>query len=94
MSASLSFQLQQPLTDKVLPQTLTSFLCEAGLPPDAGSISKGSLTIEKILEEKKLFDLSVRFEKLGTGNEKKGWSKPGMLQGLRQAGARQADRYG
>jgi WD40 repeat protein len=35
------------------------------------------LTIEKILEEKKMFDLSVGFEKLGTGDEGEvGWRIP------------------
>lgn len=58
-------------------QTLDAFISEAGLEPDAGSIEKGDLTIEKILEEKKVFDLSIRFEKFGTGNGNKGWSLPG-----------------
>ncbi|MCJ1479043.1 hypothetical protein MMC13_007727 [Lambiella insularis] len=57
-------------------KTLDAFILEAGLEPDAGSIEKGDLTIEKILEEKKVFDLSVRFEKFGTGGGKKGWSLP------------------
>lgn len=50
--------------------TLDAFLREAGLPPDAGSTNNGGLTIERILEEKQVFDLSLRFEKLGSGDDK------------------------
>ncbi|MCJ1380317.1 hypothetical protein MMC17_003420 [Xylographa soralifera] len=57
-------------------QTLDAFISEAGLEPDAGSIEKGDLTIEKILEEKKVFDLSVRFEKFGDGDGEWGWTVP------------------
>ncbi|MCJ1283753.1 hypothetical protein MMC26_003084 [Xylographa opegraphella] len=57
-------------------QTLDAFISEAGLEPDAGSIEKGDLTIEKILEEKKVFDLSVRFEKFADGDGEKGWTVP------------------
>ncbi|MCJ1394056.1 hypothetical protein MMC18_006934 [Xylographa bjoerkii] len=57
-------------------QTLDAFISEAGLEPDAGSIEKGDLTIEKILEEKKVFDLSVRFEKFGDGDGDRGWTVP------------------
>ncbi|MCJ1316597.1 hypothetical protein MMC15_001918 [Xylographa vitiligo] len=60
-------------------QTLDAFISEAGLEPDAGSIEKGDLTIEKILEEKKVFDLSVRFEKFGDGNGQQGWTVPGAV---------------
>jgi hypothetical protein len=35
------------------------------------------LTIEKILEEKQTFDLSVNFEKLGVEDQAKNWSIPG-----------------
>lgn len=42
-------------------------------------MSKGDLTIEKILEEKKIFDLSIGFEKLGDGDEDLGWTLPGIL---------------
>ena len=52
-------------------------MTEAGLPPDAGTAAKGDLTIEKIIEEKKIFDLSVRFEKFGVDEANKGWSLPG-----------------
>ncbi|KAI9817983.1 MAG: hypothetical protein M1832_004504 [Thelocarpon impressellum] len=58
-----------------LAQTLSAFLIEAGLPPDAGNTQPGDLTLEKVLEEKKIFDLSLRFEK--TGDEdggQGGWS--------------------
>jgi hypothetical protein len=47
------------------------------LPPDAGIAEKGDLTLETLLEEKKTFDLSVRFEKLGTDDGERGWTKPG-----------------
>ncbi|KAK5153023.1 hypothetical protein LTR04_006291 [Oleoguttula sp. CCFEE 6159] len=60
-------------------ETLEIFLKEAGLPLDAGSASKGDLTIEKILEEKKTFDLSVSFEKLGKDDDEKGWRLPDGL---------------
>lgn len=46
------------------------------MPQDAGSTSKGDWTIEQILQEKKAFDLSVNFEKLGVDNEDKGWHEP------------------
>jgi len=49
------------------------------LPPDAGTIAKGDLTLEKILEEKKVFDLSLRFEKVGVGEDDKEWSHPGRF---------------
>ncbi|OCK77637.1 hypothetical protein K432DRAFT_114919 [Lepidopterella palustris CBS 459.81] len=57
-------------------ETLTVFLNEAGLPPDAGSTSKGDFTIEQILQEKRQFDLSTNFEKLGVDGEEKGWHLP------------------
>ena len=37
----------------------------------------GDLTIEKILQEKKVFDVSVNYEKLGASDGEKGWSLPG-----------------
>jgi len=49
------------------------------LPPDAGTIEKGDLTMEKILEEKKVFDLSLNFEKVSVGVGDKGWSHPGQF---------------
>ncbi|KAF2815422.1 WD40 repeat-like protein [Mytilinidion resinicola] len=56
--------------------TLTAFLNEAGLPPETGANATDGLTIEKILEEKKTYDLSVNFEKLGVGDEETGWRQP------------------
>lgn len=50
------------------------------MPPDAGIVGKGDLTLEKILEEKKVFDLSLRFERLGAGDGDRGWSVPGKLE--------------
>jgi len=47
------------------------------LPPDAGSTSKHDITIEQILQEKKVFDVSVSFEKLGMEEEEKKWKLPG-----------------
>lgn len=38
---------------------------------------KGDLTLETLLEEKKKFDVSVRFEKLGLKDGDDGWSLPG-----------------
>ena len=58
-------------------KTLDAFIMEAGLPSDAGTVAKGDLTIEKILEEKKVFDLSLRFEKTGLGDKDNEWSLPG-----------------
>jgi hypothetical protein len=34
------------------------------------------LTIERLLDEKRSFDLATQFEKLGTENEETGWKKP------------------
>lgn len=47
------------------------------MPPDAGITSPGVLTIEKILEEKHVFDLSRNFEKTKLDDTDKGWSLPG-----------------
>ena len=62
-------------------QTLSAFIREAGLSPEAGIIEKGDLTIEKILEEKKVFDLSLRFEKTGLEDGEE-WSLPGRSMSL------------
>lgn len=40
-------------------------------------MSKGDLTLETLLEEKKTFDLSSQFEKLGTDDSEHGWTEPG-----------------
>ena len=52
-------------------------MAEAGLPPDGGTMENGDLTIEKILEEKKIFDLSLNFEKFGVGHADREWRLPG-----------------
>jgi hypothetical protein len=56
---------------------LHTFIKEAGLPSSAGSTNKGDLTIEKILEEKRTFDMSLHFEKLGTSDGVQAWSEHG-----------------
>ncbi|KAG9189700.1 hypothetical protein G6011_06568 [Alternaria panax] len=55
-------------------QTLNSFVQEADLPSDTGSASDSSITIESILQEKKTFDLSLSFEKLGVNDKDRGWT--------------------
>ncbi|KAL8742915.1 MAG: hypothetical protein Q9190_004674 [Brigantiaea leucoxantha] len=55
--------------------TLETFLAEAGLPPDAGTSNAGDLTLEKILEEKKVYDLSLRFEKVNVADARR-WRLP------------------
>lgn len=58
-------------------ESYDAFIREAGLPPDAGTVSRGDLTIEKLLEEKKTFDMSAQFEKLGTADDAvTGWTAP------------------
>ena len=71
-------QARRPTHRKTLGQTLSVFLTEAGLPPDAGTLEKGDLTIEKILEEKKVFDLTLRIEKTGLEDGGK-WTLPGRI---------------
>lgn len=60
--------------------TLAAFIREAGLPVDAGQVGgKDDWTIEGVLEEKKVFDETVRFERYGEDSESDGlWSTPGM----------------
>jgi WD40 repeat protein len=48
---------------------------EADLPPDIGASSDDSITIESILQEKKDFDTSLNFEKLGLNDGTQGWSE-------------------
>jgi hypothetical protein len=60
-----------PLTH---PQTLHSFVKEAGLPSDVGSDSGDHVTIESVLHEKKAFDTSLNFEKLGLDDGGRGWT--------------------
>ncbi|KAL6715717.1 hypothetical protein ACLMJK_006678 [Lecanora helva] len=57
-------------------ETLSVFLWEAGLPSNAGTILQGDVTLEKILEEKRVFDLSLRTEKIDSANQDKPWSMP------------------
>ncbi|OQO12770.1 hypothetical protein B0A48_02234 [Cryoendolithus antarcticus] len=59
-----------------LNESYDAFIAEAGLPADAGTVGKGDLTLEVLLEEKKAFDLSAQFEKLATDDGDKGWSEP------------------
>ncbi|CAO2657514.1 Nn.00g036400.m01.CDS01 [Neocucurbitaria sp. VM-36] len=68
-------------------ETLSSFIKEAGLPPDIGAASDGSITIETILQEKKTFDLSLNFEKLGVDDKDRPWAvqaptKPTIIECL------------
>lgn len=68
-------------------QTLKSFVREADLPPDTGTDIDSSVTIESILDEKKTFDLSLNFEKLGVDAAGLQWaipapSKPVVLDSL------------
>ncbi|KAL1311177.1 hypothetical protein AAFC00_001374 [Neodothiora populina] len=46
-------------------ETLEALIREANLAASAGSTKKGDFTLERVLEEKKIFDVSLRFEKLG-----------------------------
>lgn len=66
---------------------MNSFLEEANLPPDTGAGSNSPITIESILHEKKTFDLSLNFEKLGVEDGKCEWAipapaKPAILTSL------------
>jgi WD40 repeat protein len=67
---------------------LNSFVLEAGLPPEIGTGSNHAITIESILQEKKTYDTSLNFEKLGLDDDKdRGWSaqaptKPIVLSSL------------
>lgn len=54
---------------------MSSFVAEAGLPADTGANSSDSITIESILQEKKTFDTSLSFEKLGLNDNNRGWSE-------------------
>ncbi|KAF9699130.1 hypothetical protein EKO04_003247 [Ascochyta lentis] len=56
--------------------TLKSLVIEAGLPPDIGAGSSSSVTIESILHEKKTFDVSLNFEKLGVEDDRRLWAVP------------------
>lgn len=60
-------------------QTLAAFVTEAGLPEDAGDTGKDDLTLEKVLQEKSVFDITLRSEKVGEGGADGGWSGNGKL---------------
>ena len=54
-------------------------MAEAGLSLDVGTASKGDLTLEILLEEKRQFDLTTQFERLGTENNVvTGWKQDGV----------------
>ncbi|KAL2368602.1 hypothetical protein BDBG_04453 [Blastomyces gilchristii SLH14081] len=61
-------------------QTLAAFLEETGLPPDLGLSAleprSEDWTIEKILEEKMVFDKSLEFERTAHEEGQDGWSIP------------------
>lgn len=63
-------------------ETLNVFIREAGLPADAGQpdgkTDKSDWTIEGVLQEKQVFDESVKFERYGKGEEKDVWTVPGQ----------------
>lgn len=59
---------------------MKSFVKEADLPPDTGAGSNSSVTIESILNEKKTFDLSLSFEKLGVEDGNRKWAVPAPSQ--------------
>lgn len=62
--------------------TLSAFIREAGLPRDVGSnTGSGSWTIEKIIDEKKAYDKTLNFERLGEEGEgeRDKWTLPGEL---------------
>lgn len=48
------------------------------MPKTAGIAGKDDLTIERLLDEKRRFDVSVRFERQGdSAHERGGWTNPG-----------------
>ncbi|KAF2997367.1 hypothetical protein E8E13_004314 [Curvularia kusanoi] len=57
-------------------ETLKSFVKEADLPGDTGAGTTSSVTLESILHEKKTFDLSLNFEKLGVEDASREWAVP------------------
>lgn len=65
-------------------QTLRAFIQEAGLPADAGHVGlkkdndSSSWTIEGVIEEKRVFDQSIKSERYGdAGKDNDLWSSPG-----------------
>lgn len=69
------------LRDNNYEQTLATFLEEAGLPPETGAstleLRDENWTIEKIMEEKNVFDKSLAFERVARGEGQDGWKIPG-----------------
>ncbi|KAK1139962.1 hypothetical protein N8T08_011039 [Aspergillus melleus] len=64
-------------------QTLRAFIQEAGLPADAGHVGlkkdndSSSWTIEGVIEEKRVFDQSIKSERYGDGDKENDlWSTP------------------
>ncbi|KAF2632848.1 hypothetical protein BU25DRAFT_417427 [Macroventuria anomochaeta] len=76
MLPSASELVAQYLRTNGYTETLKSFVKEADLPPDTGTGSNSSVTIETILHEKKTFDLSLSFEKLGVEDANRAWAVP------------------
>jgi WD40 repeat protein len=75
------------MTSHLHKQTLSAFVLEAGLPQDVGANPEDAITIESVLYEKKAFDTSLNFEKLGLVDKDRGWSahapsKPTVLSSL------------
>ncbi|KAF2709574.1 WD40 repeat-like protein [Pleomassaria siparia CBS 279.74] len=61
-------------------ETLASFIQEAGLSPDAGVTAGSDVTIEQLLQEKRTFDMSLNFEKMGINDARYGWKTPAPSQ--------------
>ncbi|KAH0832701.1 hypothetical protein AYO21_04757 [Fonsecaea monophora] len=66
-------------------KTLEAFLIEAGLSEDVAITNPGDWTIEKIIEEKKQFDASLAFEKVG-GDADVGWITPAPSKAVEPEG--------
>ena len=58
-------------------QTLAAFVAEAGLPEGAGDAVKDDLTLEKVLQEKSVFDVTLRSEKVSEVGADGCWSGNG-----------------
>jgi hypothetical protein len=59
-------------------QTLAAFIEEAGVLPEDANVNPGDLTIEKVLDEKRLFDLAEKFEKVQVVEKDEKWTEPGV----------------
>ncbi|KAF2665294.1 hypothetical protein BT63DRAFT_428267 [Microthyrium microscopicum] len=57
-------------------KTLDAFLNEANLPADAGEHLGPEWTVEKVLSEKKLYDLTANFEKTSLKEKDASWQTP------------------